>query len=193
MFFTIKNQHTIKMITKYYPTRIAITGGPGVGKSTILSILKSRGYQTIPEAARIVIEEEQKKDSDCLPWKNIPKFQETVSKLQLSLENSITNGIIFSDRGLIDGHAYSKIDKIEVPRLILDNARNRYSQVFLLDILPVYEQNTVRWDDEQRAKIVHQEIKNSYLEFDYNPISVPVLAPAERVDFILKHLKGGTK
>ena len=176
------------MIIKYKPTRIALTGGPGVGKSTILELLKTRGYQTTPEAARIVIEREQLKDSDCLPWKNILKFQNAVSELQLSLENSITRGIIFSDRGIVDGHAYSKIDKIETPKLILENARNRYSQVFLLDPLPVYEQNTTRWDNIERAKIVHQAIKNAYLEFEYNPITVPFLQPEQRVDFILNKI-----
>lgn len=174
-------------------TRIALTGGPGVGKSTVLEILQQRGYQTAPEAARIVIERERLLDSDCLPWKNVPKFQEAVSKLQLSLEDSLTEGIVFSDRGIIDGYAYSKIDKIEPPKLILENARNRYSQVFLLDPLPVYEQTTTRWDDIERAKIIHQSIKDSYIEFGYNPIAVPFLSSEERVDFILNKLKGGQK
>jgi predicted ATPase len=173
--------------------RIALTGGPGVGKTTIFEILKLRGYQTIPEAARVVIEREQQISSDCLPWKNVNLFQNTVSELQFSLENSLTEGIIFSDRGIIDGHAYSKIDKIETPRLVLENARNRYSQVFLLDPLPIYEQTTTRWDDIERAKTIHQAIKDAYKEFGYQPIQVPFLHPEQRVDFILERIDGGQK
>jgi predicted ATPase len=179
--------------TKNNISRIAISGGPGVGKSTVLQLLAQRGYQTIPEAARIIIEREQLKDSDCLPWKNVPKFQQAVSELQLSLENSISEGIIFSDRGIIDGHAYSKIDKIETPKLVLDNSKGRYQAVFILDQLPVYEQDKIRWDDVERAKLIQQTVKDSYRHFGYNPIAVPVLSAEERTDFILSKINHGEK
>jgi predicted ATPase len=65
---------------------IVVSGGPGTGKSTILEILSQENYSIIPEADRMIIEKESLKKSDCLPWKNIPKFQKKVSKLQLKLE-----------------------------------------------------------------------------------------------------------
>ena len=52
-----------------------ITGGPGVGKTTVVEILARRGYAIVPEAARMIIEEERLKDSDVLPWKNLSLFQ----------------------------------------------------------------------------------------------------------------------
>lgn len=180
------------MKTQYKPIRrIVLTGGPGVGKSTVIRLLSSRGYSIVPEAAAIIIEREKKIDSDCLPWKNVSKFQEAVSNLQLSLEEKIQEGITFLDRGLIDGHAYSKIDNVEAPKIIYSHSRERYNTVFLLDPLPIYKKDEIRWDNEERAKIVHKTITESYKTFGYNPIVVPVLSPESRLDFILNRSNGG--
>lgn len=168
--------------------RIALTGGPGVGKSTLLEILAHRGYNIVPEAARLVIEREILKDSDCLPWKDIQKFQYTVSSLQFELEEAIPKGIVFSDRGLIDGYAYSKIDGIKSPEIILEKGKGRYDKVFLLDQLPNYQKDNSRREDIEKAKTIHEAIRSAYKEFEYSPIDVPVFSPEERADFILFHL-----
>ena len=47
-----------------------ITGGPGVGKTTLLNALSTNGYKTIPEAARTIIREETSLNGDALSWKN---------------------------------------------------------------------------------------------------------------------------
>lgn len=63
------------MLEKY-----VLTGGPGTGKTTLLKELAKRGYQTVPEAARLVIQEEQRKEQGkgeqgILPWTDLYKFQ----------------------------------------------------------------------------------------------------------------------
>jgi predicted ATPase len=171
------------------PTRIALTGGPGVGKSTVLEILAHQGHAIVPEAARLVIERESLKDSDCLPWKNLQLFQNTASNLQFELENSARGDIIFSDRGIVDGYAYSKLDGILVPEVILSNGRNRYDLVFILNQLPNYQTDSSRKEDISKAKTLHEAIYSAYLEFGYNPIEVPVLSPEERAIFILNKLE----
>lgn len=176
------------MKTKNKPIRIAITGGPCSGKSTLINSLAQRNYQTIPEASRIIIERESASNTDCLPWKNLQKFQNTLSQLQLDLENSINNGIIFSDRGIIDGHAYSKLDNIIVPQLIYNFGNNRYHQVFILETIPDYQTDSSRRESLEQAIKIHNRIKESYLEFGYNPINVPFLPPEQRTDFVLNHI-----
>jgi predicted ATPase len=171
------------------PIRIALTGGPGVGKSTVLDILFKQGYKIVPEAARIIIEQEMHKDSDCLPWKNLQRFQNAVSDLQFELENSAEGPIIFSDRGIVDGYAYSRVDKIIVPEVVLANGRNRYQAVFILNPLPNYQTDESRKEDIKTAKILHEAINFAYIEFGYNPIQVPVLPPEERSRFILSKLE----
>jgi len=169
--------------------RIALTGGPGVGKSTVLEILAHRGYEIVPEAARLIIERESLKDSDCLPWKNTQKFQNAVCNLQLNLEDAIREGIVFSDRGLIDGYAYAKVDRIQAPEEIIQKGRGRYEKVFLLEPLPNYQKDNSRREDLNKAKTLHEAIRSAYIEFGYNLIEVPVLSPEKRADFILNKLK----
>ena len=73
-----------------------ITGGPGVGKTTVVEILARRGYAIAPEAARMIIEEERLKDSDVLPWKNLSLFQIEVAKRQSATEQAATRRADFS-------------------------------------------------------------------------------------------------
>ncbi len=49
--------------------KYVLTGGPSVGKITVIEILAKRGYKILPEVARMIIEEERIKGTDILPWK----------------------------------------------------------------------------------------------------------------------------
>lgn len=115
--------------------KCVITAGPGQGKTTVIELLVAEGYRVVPEVARIIIEEEQLKNSDILPWKDFTSFQELVAERQLELERQLKVGkdkIVFLDRGLVDGVAYSNHKKIPVSQTILDNGRDRYDKVFFL-------------------------------------------------------------
>ncbi len=166
-----------------------LTGGPSIGKTTAIEILASMGYRIVPETARMIIEEERIKDSDVLPWKNVEKFQEKVAQLQLKLEESATGDFVFMDRSIIDGYGYCKLANIEPPALIEEIARERYDKIFLLDPLKKLEDDGLRFENEDQAKTVHQLIINAYKHFGYDLISVPVLPPQERVEYILDRIK----
>lgn len=47
-----------------------LTGGPGVGKTTLLEELERRNYEIVPEIARELIKEQQKTNGQVLPWKD---------------------------------------------------------------------------------------------------------------------------
>ncbi len=47
-----------------------ISGGPGVGKTTLLTELNKSGSIVVPEIARQLIKEQQDKNGEALPWKN---------------------------------------------------------------------------------------------------------------------------
>jgi len=169
--------------------KIVITGGPSVGKTTVIEILASRFYSIIPEAATMIIKEEKTKNSDALPWKNVAKFQNLVVQRQIESEAKARGDIVFYDRGIVDGYAYCKVSNAQVPQFILDNARGRYDQVFFLDPLGFYVENGIRsrmFEDEVK---IHKAIKEAYVEFGYDPITVPVLPPEKRVDYILSLIK----
>ena len=169
--------------------KIVLTGGPSVGKTTVIEILAKRFYAIAPEAARLVIEEERLKKSDALPWKDIFKFQTLVAERQLKLEAEAKSDLIFFDRGLVDGSAYCKVNNLPTPQLILENSKNRYDKVFFLESLGLYVEDGVRSKDFEDAEKIHNAIKQAYVEFGYDPITVPVLPPEQRVDFILSLIK----
>jgi len=55
--------------------KFVLTGGPGVGKSSLIEALCTQGYSTVGEAARQVILEEQEKRHFTSPEQWIPYFR----------------------------------------------------------------------------------------------------------------------
>jgi predicted ATPase len=168
--------------------RYIITGGPGIGKTTVIEILASKGYRIVPEAARMVIEEEEIKGSDVLPWVNLQKFQEVVAERQMYFEETNRDQITIHDRGIIDGFAYSSLGGVKHPEIIEKLGRGRYEKVFILDPLPFYVDDPSRRETREEGLKIHDAIIKAYSFFDYSLIIVPVLSPEERVDFIISHL-----
>jgi predicted ATPase len=168
------------------PTRIVLTGGPGRGKTTLIEVLAARGFRVIPEMARMVIEEEQKKDSDCLPWMNLYAFQEKVARLQLEQEHSYEGDNHILDRGIIDGHGYSLMGEIQTPGLITQIGSGRYPLVLLLDELPFYKNDSARKETKEEGRRAHGFIKMAYQEFGYNTFDIPFVGtPEKRADYVM--------
>lgn len=167
-----------------------ITGGPGVGKTTVIEILRKSGYRVVDETAREIIEREMAKESDVLPWKNLQEFQVQVFKRQSEKESGILNSLepVFLDRSIIDGYAYCVLGKVTPSPEIVHLSPGRYAKVFLLERLPGYITDESRVEDLQGAKDIHAEILKVYSDFGYEVVHVPILEPEARVDFILKHL-----
>lgn len=170
--------------------KIVLTGGPGRGKTTLLTVLAGMGFRVIPEMARGVIEEEQKKDSDCLPWRNLYSFQKKVAKLQQEQEHSYDGKEFILDRGIIDGHGYSLMGGVQTPELIVKIGLRRYPLVLLLDELPFYENDSVRKETKEEGRIAHSYIRKAYHELGHKTLNVPFIgAPAKRAEYVVQLLE----
>jgi len=165
---------------------IAITGGPCCGKTTLLNILAAQSYQTVPEAARMIIEEEQKRGSACVPWIDLYGFQESAASRILELEHSFEDSLLFCDRGIVDGHGYSTNGKVPTPEIIRDLGTRRYGAVFILDPIPSYQKDESRKEDSLEARKIHRAIWRAYQDFGYSPIRVPVMDQKERARYFVK-------
>ncbi len=173
----------------YTLKRHVVTGGPGIGKTTVLGLLKGLGYSVVPEAARQIIEVELGSGGNALPWKNNQHFQEKVFDFQVRAEDVFMDGHVFHDRGIVDGHGYAMHFGIQVPEGIVKHGRGRYDKVFLLDPLPVYINDTERRENQEEAKRIHQAIVDAYVHYGYELIYVPDLgSPEARVKFILDRI-----
>ncbi|MFZ5954820.1 MAG: AAA family ATPase [Nanoarchaeota archaeon] len=173
------------MVKKY-----VLTGGPGIGKSTVLERLDKRIYK-ISEVASWVIKTELARNSELLPWIDRNKFQKEVLEIQLQWEREIPKEveIAFLDRGIIDGIAYYQIDGLRIPQEFIQAAKSSdYEKIFLLEPIKIYENTKVRKEDIETAKRIHKEIGNTYKSFGYDPIIIPAENPRARISRILEYI-----
>jgi predicted ATPase len=89
-----------------------ITGGPVVGKTTLLNELGKSGYNIVPEIARQIIKEQMTINGDGLPWKNKELYTDLMLKASVQSYNLMrTNpsSIYFFDRGILDTLCYAEM------------------------------------------------------------------------------------
>lgn len=172
-----------------------LTGGPGVGKTSVLEELRKQGFYTHGEVAGHVIERELRKNSEMLPWKNRDAFQKEVLSIQCAWEREIPEEVetAFLDRGIADGIAYYRLDGLEAPKEITEAARNAgYETVFLLEPLETYENTKVRREDAETAKRIHLELERVYRELGCEIIKIPAEPIKQRISRILENIAAET-
>ena len=88
-----------------------ITGAMGAGKSTILNVLKDRGFICIDEPAREILKEQRSISGNGVPEKNPELFNELMLSRMIFQFNQHSNieETVFFDRGMADIIAYSKL------------------------------------------------------------------------------------
>lgn len=166
--------------------RIVITGGPSVGKTTIITHLELMGYKVLHELATKII-----KEGKYLPWVDRQKFQSEVLHRQLAAEASILDfdNAIFLDRGAFDGEAYYIADGLPVPPAFSTVDPTQYDLAFLVEELPFFDKTDVRREDLEFTKRLSLIIEECYTSRSIRVIRVPAMLPHMRAEFIVKHVK----
>lgn len=79
-----------------------LTGGPGVGKTTLINELSDRNYKCAPEVARQIIQEELADAGDALPWANVKAYSRKMLECSILdyVENNEVSENLFFDRGI---------------------------------------------------------------------------------------------
>ncbi len=175
---------------------IVITGGPGVGKTTLLDALASDGYKTVPEAARKIISQQVAQDGDALPWKNQQSYtnsmiEAAVSDYQTVLEAD-GESICFFDRGVLDAVCYAAMIGYTLPEEVMKKVLQcQYdTKVFILPPWKeIYETDTERKQNWEEAEQTYWYMKNTYKKFGYELIDVPPSEVRERKQFVLQTLR----
>ncbi|MEK1889040.1 MAG: AAA family ATPase [Phyllobacterium sp.] len=172
---------------------IIVTGGPGAGKTSLITALEQDGYAASPEAGRAIIQHQQAIDGPALPWEDPALFAESMLSWELrSFDMATANpNITFFDRGVPDIIGYLELSGMAVPPHMLKAAeRYRYNRSVL--ILPpwpeIFAQDAQRKQTLEEAEQTFHSMISAYGRFGYALIEVPRLPVSERVGFVRKHV-----
>jgi predicted ATPase len=146
-------------------------------------LLRERGYTVITEQATQII-----KEGELLPWVDRDAFQKEVLRRQLEVEAPHVNSNvpIFLDRGLFDGEAYYISDGLEIPPSFRTMPASRYTMALVIEELPFFDNNGVRFEDLEFTRKITPIIERCYTSRNVPVARVPALPPHERVDFVLE-------
>jgi predicted ATPase len=177
------------MIKKY-----VITGGPGCGKTSVITGLELNGKYVVREVSETIISFE-KALGNLEPWTKA-KFQEDIIKLQLQRESLISKEVkeVFLDRGIFDNLAYCIQLNQPVPKILKEYEENPKNAnymplVFLLEPLSHWDNNNVRYENLEISKKISDLIEQVYINLGFEIVKVPPMPLKERVDFILNKIK----
>ena len=174
-----------------------ITGGPGVGKTTLLKELQRRNYNVIPGISREIIKEQQTLNGKALPWKNKRlykdiMFERSIKSFEQTGKNLNNGNLIFFDRGFLDTICYAKLIQSEVNEQMKSYARNwRYNKsVFILPPWQeIYKTDNERKQDWEEAVLTFKQMRKTYVTYGYNVIEVPKMPVNKRTDFVLSFIQ----
>ncbi len=168
--------------------RVCITGGPCVGKTTIINKLHRRGYRIIREAATDII-----KKGEIHPVTHMKDFQKEIFLLQFAREkvaeySNWEDNLVICDRGLYDSLAYNDYYKTPYPNYLL-HIETRYSIVFLLEPLDIWVEDGIRYEhDKDFSKALTPLLYKAYTEQGSKVVTVPPVSVSERLNLIEGYL-----
>jgi predicted ATPase len=171
------------------PLWYVITGAPCSGKTTVIDRLSKLGYRTIPEAARILVDEEIKGGKTNEEVKSdMLKFQRRVLEMKVKTERELpTDSIIFFDRGIPDSIAYYKYYNFNSDEVLKLCKEKKYRKVFVLERLP-FKKDYARVENDETAANLQRLLMKAYSGLGYEVVEVPIMTVEERVSFILSSI-----
>ena len=166
-----------------------ITGGACCGKTTLIELLAERGFGTVPEIARQLIEAEVAKGRTIEEiFEQGAAYEPLMVDLQLRSERGLrATDLVFLDRALPDYLPFYRHYGLDVAEVLAECFHHRYASVFILDLLPL-ELDGARIEDETFTSILDNALVHDYRALGYDVIRVPVLSPHERLEFVLDRL-----
>ncbi|EEX14821.1 conserved hypothetical protein [Citreicella sp. SE45] len=170
-----------------------VTGGPGVGKTSLITELARRGFHTNPESGRAIIREEMARGGDALPWADRMAYAERMLEHDLcaySAAQSLSGPVVF-DRGTPDILGYLTLCGLPVPPHVAAATKNsRYNaRVFLAPYWDeIFTQDTERKQTRAAAEATCAVMRETYTALGYQITELPRTDIASRADFVSAQL-----
>lgn len=170
-----------------------VTGGPGSGKSSLIDAMTRRGFRTMPEAGRAIIQDQVRIGGPALPWADRAIFAELMLGWELrSYREALENDVpVLMDRGIPDVVGYLTLCGLPVPAHIEAAAKiHPYNKrVFLAPYWDaIFTQDAERKQDRQEAEATGRVMAETYTRFGYQVLELPLVGIEQRADFMADNL-----
>ncbi|WP_082979913.1 AAA family ATPase [Labrys sp. WJW] len=176
---------------------VVLTGGPGSGKTTLISALVAQGIQAMPEAGRAIIQDQVAIGGDALPWADRAAFADLMlaADMRSYREAQAAEGLVVFDRGIPDVIGYLHLCGLPVPgpaRKAAALCRYR-RQVFITPPWPaIYAGDAERKQSLEEAQATHEAMMQVYAGLGYELVPLPLRPVGERAAFVLRALQQGS-
>lgn len=173
--------------------KIVLTGGPGTGKTSIISALEKMGHCCFHEVSREITREAQEKGIEQLFIDNPLLFSEMLLKGRIQQHfdaEAASKNMVFLDRGVPDVVAYMNYFRNKYPPNFKNACQEyKYDRVFIFPPWKqIYKADNERYESYDQAVALHNELLDTYISHGYKPVEVPCGSIDTRAHFILKHL-----
>lgn len=173
---------------------IVLTGGPGMGKTTIINHLHGLGYDIMPEAGRQIIQHQVKTNGNRLPWADqqgyaMEMLQKAISDYDRVLK---TDRITFFDRGIPDVIGYLMLCRLPVSNDLWQAAKYRgyHKKVFITPPWKeIYICDAQRRQTYEEAVATYDVMRCVYVKLGYTLLAVPKSTVENRAAFIADALR----
>lgn len=168
------------------PNFFVFTGGPGVGKTSLIRHLQAMGETVVYETHRGVIAEQAAAGSRALPWDDFAAYCELCVRRDVAKFDALAAETrrVFFDRSLLDGFAPRWTAPPDLAAAPWERRYNRRVFVFP-PWREIYETDAERRQDWTEAEATFPRILDVVARFDYQPVIVPPGTLAERAAFVL--------
>jgi predicted ATPase len=172
------------------PNFFLFTGGPGVGKTTLVEHLAGLGEICVPETHRAVIREQAALGAAGISRDDQTGFRDLCGRRDVAIFDRMARETrrVFFDRGILDSIAG---DSLDPPWLVAAATERRYAAtVFVPPPWPeIYETDAERIQDFAEAVATHHRICANLVAWGYEVIEPPRLPVAARAAFVLDQVR----
>lgn len=165
------------------------TGGPGVGKTTLLRHLEAMGERVVEETHRAVIREQVANGGTAVPWIDPAAYAAITARRDVAIFDAMAGETdrVFFDRGILD--SYGGEGTAPTPALIEAIRTRRYNPTVF--IFPpwreIYQTDSERRQDWAEAERTFDKILSLLPGLGYRGLIVPKGPVEARAAFVLAH------
>ena len=171
--------------------RVVLTGGSGAGKTALLNELRSLGYATMGDSARLIIANRLRQNQTA---RSGPlEFAREV--LRQDVENypccMLQTGLVFYDRGVVDAlcmlDQVAPLEQRELEAWLVKYAY--HPQVFTFPPWEdIYTNDAERDQSFSESEQAHARVTSWYRKNGYELIEVPRVSVRQRSEHVLREL-----